>query len=211
MTFWKFRAARSNQETNPLVDPHRREDFERLTELHALKLYNAARRMARNDADAEDLTQETLIKAYVAFDSFRPGTNFSAWLITILTNNYRMLYRRRKLVSFASWDEMSDYFVDGSDSSNASSRYEPEHDLLQNCYTEELESALNSLSETLRLTILLSDVEQLSYEETAAALGIPIGTVRSRLSRAREQLRESLTEYARDYRLIANSASESNV
>ena len=192
MTFWKYRAAKSVVQTNPLADTNRREEFERLLELHSLKLYNAARRIAGNDADADDLTQETLIKAYVAFDSFRTGSNFSAWLIIILTNNYRMLYRRRKLVSFASWDEMSDYFVDGSESFHSGRKYEPELILLQNCYTEELETALNSLSETLRLTILLADVEQLSYEETAAALNIPIGTVRSRLSRAREHLRECL-------------------
>ena len=191
MTFWRYRAAKSPVQT-PLVDENRREEFERLIELHSLKLYNTARRIAGNDADAEDLTQETLIKAYVVFDSFRPGSNFSAWLISILTNNYRMLYRRRKLVSFASWDEMSDYLLEDSESFHNGKRYEPEPVLLQNCYTEELEKALNSLSETLRLTLLLADVEQLSYEETAAALNIPIGTVRSRLSRARAQLRECL-------------------
>ena len=180
----------------------RRAYFERLMQENALALYGAARRMARNPEDAEDLAQDTLLDAYKAFDSFTPGTNFRAWLLRILTNNYIEDYRRRRLLSFLAWDDLGKIFPAGPDSLSGGAQQEPEPVLFASALNEEIEMALGRLSEPMRLTLLLVDVEQLSYEEAAAALQLPVGTIRSRLNRGREQLRSCLQEYARQNNLI---------
>jgi RNA polymerase sigma-70 factor, ECF subfamily len=175
----------------------RRREFERLALAHGRALYGAALRMARNPDDAQDLMQDTLLRAYTAFDSFTPGTNFRAWLLRILTNGYISLYRRRQRVAFASWDDLTDIHPDGPDSIAGDSAWEPETVLLTDALPEEIENALARLSEPVRLTILLVDVEQISYEAAAEALEVPVGTVRSRLNRGREQMRTFLRDYAR--------------
>ena len=181
----------------------RRAEFERLAHEHGLALYGAALRMARNPEDAQDLAQETLVRAYAAFDSFAPGTNFRAWILRILTNHYIMLYRRRQRVAFLSWEETETETGGGLDAVPGENQYEPEVALLQNVLPEEMEQALARLSEAVRLTLLLVDVEQLSYEETSEALGIPVGTVRSRLNRGREQMRGFLQVFARERGLVS--------
>ncbi len=174
----------------------RRAEFERLAIEHGGAIYAAALRMARNREDAEDLAQETLAHAYTAFESFTTGTNFRAWTLRILTNLYLTDLRRRGRVGIISRDAMEE----DSDVHQASAVQWPEPALISEALDPEIEEALAGLSEPVRLTLLLVDVEDLSYEAAASALGIPVGTVRSRLNRGREVMRESLAEYARERR-----------
>jgi RNA polymerase sigma-70 factor, ECF subfamily len=186
----------------------RRAAFERLAREHAVALYGAALRLARDPDDAQDLAQDTLVRAYAAFDAFAPGSNFRAWLLRILTNCYITLYRRRQRVAFVAWDELTDtndagrYRREAAVSTRGAAMGEPETALLARALDSEIAAALSQLSEGVRLAVLLVDVEELSYEEAAAALEIPVGTVRSRLNRGREQMRGFLREYARERRLI---------
>jgi RNA polymerase sigma-70 factor (ECF subfamily) len=180
----------------------RRTVFERLAREHATELYGAALRLARNPDDAHDLAQDALVRAYAAFDAFAPGTNFRAWLLRILTNCYITLYRRRQRVVLVAWDDLTDANDAGPAATHGASRDEPEAALLARALDREIEAALSQLSEGVRLTVLLVDMEELSYEEAAAALEVPVGTVRSRLNRGREQMRGFLKEYARERRLV---------
>ena len=145
---------------------------------HLKRLYAAAYRMTSNAADAEDLVQETMLRAYRAFDRFAPGTNAKAWLYTILervrTDAFRKAGRRPSTV------ELED------DGPAVAGRQDA---LLQG---RDLEKVLGALPENFRLAVLLRDVEELSYEEIAAALQIPLGTVMSRIHRGRALLREAL-------------------
>lgn len=186
----------------------RRLAFERLAAPHAADLYGAALRMARNPDDAQDLAQDTLVRAYVAFDSFETGTNFRAWLLRILTNGYINLYRRRQKIGFVPWDEGTDEGTSRLSRAQGDRRAEPEAALLASAMDAEIEAALARLAEGVRLTLLLVDVEEMSYEEAAAALAVPIGTVRSRLNRGREQMRRLLHDYARERRLVGKRDAE---
>jgi RNA polymerase sigma-70 factor, ECF subfamily len=188
--------------SRPPVGGDRRAAFDCLAREHAPALYGAARRMTRNPDDAHDLTQDVLVRAYEAFDSFTPGTNFRAWLLRILTNCYITLCRRRQRVTFLPWDEWTDMNDEGPKAVRGAALDEPETALLTNALDGEIEAALARLSPAVRLTLLLVDVEELSYEEAAAALEVPVGTVRSRLNRGREQMRAMLAEYARERRLV---------
>ncbi len=187
---------------NETAGSDRRGAFDRLARENALNLYGAALRMTRNPDDAHDLTQDALVRAYEAFDSFTPGTNFRAWLLRILTNCYINNYRRRQRVTFLAWDELTDINDEGPEATCFAVPDEPETALLSNALDAEIEAALARLSEAVRLTLLLVDVEELSYEEAAAVLEVPVGTVRSRLNRGRDQMRRLLWEYARARRLV---------
>ncbi len=149
------------------------------------------------------------MKAYAAFSSFMPGTNFRAWTLRILTNNYLTLYRRRQQVQFVPWDDEleASQFQQGIKSDATG---EPEPALLGGILDPELEMALARLSEGIRLAVLLVDVEALTYEEAAAALGIPVGTVRSRLTRGREQMRSGLASFAREHNLTPDAEKVSS-
>ena len=191
------------RDTTEEAQATRRAAFERLVEEAAADFHGAALRMTRNRDDASDLLQETLLRAYAAFDTFTPGTNFRAWVLRILTNNYLMLYRRRRLVQFVPWDDFSEIDQNriGAERIGADRglrQGEPEPALLDKTMDPHLEAALGRLSEGVRLVLLLVEVEELSYEQTAVALGVPIGTVRSRLKRGREQMQRSLTDFARE-------------
>lgn len=173
----------------------RREAFEQLSIEHARSIYGAALRMTRNPDDAQDLAQDALVRAFSAFDSFTPGTNFRAWAFRILTNLYisQCRSRRQNLV------QLDDHIAGMEENLQDVSNSTPEL-LLQCALDEEIEQALARLSNGIRLAVLLVDVEGLSYEEAADALAIPVGTVRSRLNRGRELLRGHLAGFARDRR-----------
>lgn len=169
-------------------------------------LIRAARRLCRgNDDMAQDLVQDALIRGYEAFleGRFREGSNSRAWLIRILTNGFINSYRRSQR-----WDASID--VDtltssgdaGPESTHAPVSEIPGRQLVEETLDEPLELALNALPNGLRLCVILVDMEGLDYMEAASALQIPIGTVRSRLSRARMQLHEALKDYAKERRLI---------
>jgi RNA polymerase sigma-70 factor, ECF subfamily len=175
----------------------RRAAFEREALPHVGRLYGAARRLSAGGADAEDLVQETLLRAYRSFDSFEPGTNCRAWLLTILYSVFANRYRRAKREPVATEPEQLE-----REAARAGLHAEPDLVLLLDALRGRwglgsvVEQALNRLSEEQRQAVLLVDLEELTYEEAAAALGCPVGTVRSRLSRARRFLAAELAEHA---------------
>lgn len=166
---------------------------------HMPSLYSAALRMARNPADAEDLVQETYLKAYRGFDGFREGTNLKAWLYRILTNTYINQYRAKKRRPDESeLDEVEDLYLyrrlGGLEAAQAGRSAEDE---LMDWFTDaEVKEAVESLPDQFRVAVLLADVEGFSYKEIAEILDIPIGTVMSRLHRGRKALQKKLYEYA---------------
>lgn len=158
-------------------------------------LYHAARRLADSPDDAEDLVQETCLRAYRTFESFTPGTNCRAWLFTILysvyINDYRRRQRRGPTISLEDLEGRFQHYVEASDEGEPAAATLPAEKL-----GPEVDAALGQLSPEFRAAVVLVDVEGLSYDETAAALGCPVGTVRSRLFRARRLLFGALQRFA---------------
>jgi len=188
----------------PIED--KRKAYAEIAKQYQADLLLAARRLCKGNEDrAQDHVQDALIRGYQAFldGRFLTGSNARAWLIRILTNSFINAYRRSQR-----WDAAID--VDtltsggeaGPASTHAPSDEIPGHSLVEQTLDDALEKALNSLSNGLRVCVILVDIEGLDYAEAAAALDIPVGTVRSRLSRARIQLHETLQEFAKDRRLI---------
>ena len=178
-------------------------ETEALTFLDAL--YRTGLRMTRSEAEAEDLVQETYIKAFRHRDQFTPGTNLKAWLFRILTNTFINQYRRK--AARPETTELDD--VDESilyrhmrDRSPGSASPDPEAELIDNALSSEVKEALEALPEKFRTTVLL-DVEGFSYKEIAQMLDIPIGTVMSRLHRGRKFLQKRLYDVARDRGIVA--------
>jgi RNA polymerase sigma-70 factor, ECF subfamily len=169
-------------------------------------LYAAALRMTRNPADAEDLVQETYLKAYRGFHGFEQGTNLKAWLYRILTNTYINTYRAKKRRPDESdLEDVEDlYLYRRLGGLEAATRGRSAEDQLLDTYTdEEVKAALESLPEQFRMAVLLADVEGFAYKEIAEILDIPIGTVMSRLHRGRKGLQKKLYEFAVDRGLVA--------
>jgi RNA polymerase sigma-70 factor, ECF subfamily len=146
------------------------------------RLYNLAHWLTQNREEAEDLVQETYAKALKGFSSFEPGTNFRAWIYRILRNTF--LTSRTGLKSFTSVEETEDEAA-------VVVEHTPESLLLQRLDRELVQKAIEQLPVLYREVLLLYEVEEMSYQEISAALGIPIGTVMSRLSRARRSLRDN--------------------
>jgi len=170
-------------------------------------LYSAALRMTRNPADAEDLVQETYLRAYRGFGSFEQGTNLKAWLYRILTNTFINRYRAAKRrPDETDLEEVEDFYLyrrlGGLEGARASRSAEDE--LLDVLTEDEVKDAVESLPEQFRLAVLLADVEGFSYKEIAEILDIPIGTVMSRLHRGRRALQKRLYEFAAGRGLIAD-------
>ncbi len=166
---------------------------------HTAGLYSAALRMTRNPSDAEDLVQETYLKAYRSYASFEEGTNLRAWLYRILTNTYINSYRaKQRRPDEQELDDIEDLYLYrriGALETAAASR--SAEDQLMDLFTDgEVKDAIEALPETFRIAVYLADVEGFSYKEIAEMLDIPIGTVMSRLHRGRKSMQKALYDYA---------------
>jgi RNA polymerase sigma-70 factor, ECF subfamily len=156
------------------------------------QLYPAAVRMTRSHQDAEDLVQETLAKAWAAFAGFETGTNMRAWLYRIMTNTYISGYRRRDRAPLLIQDDLVDRAALPTWPSTLPAGRSAEAEALDHMPAEDLRQALRELPDDFRTVVYLADVEGYTYHETAALMGTPIGTVMSRLHRARRTLRSKL-------------------
>ncbi len=163
------------------------------------QLYGAAMKMTRNPQDAQDLVQETYLKAFSAFKSFQEGTNLKAWLYRIMTNSYINTYRKRQREPYlGAVDELEDWQLGGAESTTAMSSRSAEAEAIDRTPDSVVTDALNALPEDFRIAVYLADVEGFSYQEIADIAEVPIGTVMSRLHRGRARLRKALGEYANE-------------
>lgn len=180
--------ARFEQDTEPLLD----------------SLYGSALRMTRNPADAEDLVQDTMLRAYRSFDRFEPGTNLKAWLFRIMTNAYINLYRKRQREpSQVSSDEVEDFDLyrelKGHDPQFEAT---PENIVLDQLLDSDIVEAIEALPDQFRLAVVLSDVEGFTYAEMAEIMDVPMGTVMSRLHRGRKALQKRLLALATEKGIV---------
>jgi RNA polymerase sigma-70 factor (ECF subfamily) len=173
-------------------------------------LYSAALRMTRNPSDAEDLVQETYLRAYRGFGGFKEGTNLKAWLYKILTNTYINSYRAKKRrPEQTELDDVEDFYLykrlGGLEAVDADRS--PEAEVLDSIPDEAVKRALEDLPEQFRMAVLLADVEGFSYKEIAEIMDVPIGTVMSRLHRGRKQLQKRLWDLAEERGLVPSGSS----
>ena len=187
----------------PTDDAALRERFERDVLPLLPNLYAAALRMTRNPADAEDLVQDTYLRAFRGFSGFKEGTNLKAWLYRILTNSFINTYRKkqRQPQTVEGPDDLDEWYLfDKLGGRNVELSAETE--VLDKIPDEAVKAALESLPENFRLPVLLADVEGFSYKEIAEIMDTPIGTVMSRLHRGRKALQKALWDTAKERGLI---------
>jgi RNA polymerase sigma-70 factor (ECF subfamily) len=178
--------------------------FEALTQEHLPRLYAFALRLTGEHAAAEDLVQETYLKAYQAFHQFVPDRSARPWLMKILLNTFRDHVRRECHAPPSFYPEDLDAWYQASWQSHRSviRAADPEEQVMGRSFADEVTAALADLSADFRTVVLLADIEGYSYREIADLVECPLGTVMSRLARARKILRETLREYARKHGLI---------
>jgi RNA polymerase sigma-70 factor (ECF subfamily) len=178
-------------------------DFEREALGHLSTLMAVSARLTRSSVEAEDLVQDTLLKALRARDHFTPGSNMRAWLLRILTNTFINRYRRggleRSVLEGPDADPLADGWVGAA---TMEAMRDPESGALRSILEKEIVRALDELPEEFRLAVVLSDVEELSYREIADIMGCPIGTVMSRLHRGRRLLKRRLYDHALAFGII---------
>ena len=174
-----------------------RAEFERVALLHLSHLYTAACYLTKDKAEAEDLVQETYLRAFRFFDKFEPGTNCKAWLLSILRNLFINRYwktkREPEMVDWEKIDQVYDSLVEQGEKAKEGN---PESLFFSHLMDHEVEEALKGLPEEYRTAILLVDIEELSYEEAAKVMECAVGTIRSRISRGRRMLQVALRDYA---------------
>ncbi|MFO7689071.1 MAG: sigma-70 family RNA polymerase sigma factor [Cryobacterium sp.] len=174
------------------------------------QLYAAAMRMTRNPSDAQDLVQETFVKAFAAFAQFEQGTNLKAWLYRILTNTFINAYRKKQREPYqGTIDDLQDWQLGGAESTTAMSGRSAEAEAIDHLPDSAVKDALQSIPEDFRLAVYFADVEGFSYQEIADIMKTPIGTVMSRLHRGRRLLRDLLASYAVERGMSAGQAATS--
>jgi len=175
----------------------KQEEFEAVALEHFHTLYSTALRLTRNASEAQDLVQETLLKAYRFFDRFEPGTNVKAWLFTILRNTYINMYRKTmRQQEQVEFERIEPFYAD-SPSDPEWTDQESLEAMLHYLVQDDVKRALDALPEAYRIVVLLADMAELSYKDIATIVGCPEGTVMSRLFRGRRLLRKSLQAFAR--------------
>jgi RNA polymerase sigma-70 factor (ECF subfamily) len=179
-----------------------RASFEREVIPHLDSIYSMALRLARNPEDANDLLQETVLRAYRFFHQFTPGTNSRAWVLTILFNNFRNGYRKSGREQVSPSEAEFTERLEAQSMAADQARSDPEALAFANVMEPEVTAALDSLPDEFRVALLLVDVQELSYQEVSGVLAVPVGTVKSRVSRGRSLLREALHSFARDKGII---------
>jgi RNA polymerase sigma-70 factor (ECF subfamily) len=172
--------------------------FERDALVFMDQLYAAALRYTRNPEDARDLVQDTYMKAFTSFHQFEEGTNLRAWLYRVLTTTFINSYRKKQRQPMIANNELEDWQIDQAQSHTSDLGKSAEVEALENLPDSDIKNALQELPEEFRMAVYLADVEGFSYKEIAEIVGIPAGTVMSRLHRGRKLLREKLADYARD-------------
>ncbi len=189
-------------EFNRTDDP-RYEGFEDIALQHLDELYATGLRYTKNEKDAEDLVQETFIKAYTNWHRFEKGTNCRAWLFTILTNTFINKYRRKKKErEILNADDLRP--IEQNFFSRDSTEFydSPEKEAIHKTFTPEIQESLSELSDEFRMVVILADLNDFAYKEIAYILDIPVGTVMSRLFRGRKMMREMLVETAYERGII---------
>jgi RNA polymerase sigma-70 factor, ECF subfamily len=174
-----------------------RDEFERLAMKHVDPLYSAALRLTKNERDAEDLVQDTFLRAYRFFEKFERGTNIKAWLFKILTNTFINRYRRsvkeRTIVEGSERDAVHERFISREATEYAAN---PEQFFFDRLLSDDVLRAVDSLPIDFRMVVILADLQEFSYKEIAEILDVPVGTVMSRLYRGRRLLQKALAAYA---------------
>lgn len=172
-------------------------EFDRVAVPHLSDLYRAAFYLTKNEADAEDLVQETCLRAFRFFDKFEPGTNCKAWLLSILRNLFINRYRQRKAEpERVDWERIDQVYESMVEQGQKAEKDNPESLFFSQLTSDKINEAIKGLPEEFRTAIMLVDIEALSYEEAAKVMDCPIGTVRSRISRGRRILQVALRDYA---------------
>ena len=175
----------------------KQEEFEAVALEHFHTLYNTALRLTRNASEAQDLMQETLLKAFRFFDHFEPGTNVKAWLFTILKNTYINTYRKTvRQQEQVDFERIEPFYAESSNDPEWIDSESLEASL-SHILQDDVKQALDELPEAYRIVVLLADLADFSYKDIATIIGCPEGTVMSRLFRGRRLLRKSLQEFAR--------------